>query len=383
MKIVSIKRTPLLCRLKQDYHWAQGLTLWSQVILIEIQTDEGIVGIAESGAGPSFVPMLSILDDAIPYLIGKSVFDGNKLIWDYHREAFRARGIGVHNFYTRIMSGIELALWDAIGKAMRQPLHRILGGAVRDRISYFGFVQGDTPQELAQHAKELKGAGYKVLYVKVGRGDTLDLQIVAAVRDAIGDVRLRLDANDAWDSLTANRMLERLKPFDIEMVEQPVPGLRGAEALARIRAAGVPLAADSSCNTPEDVYEMCQTRAVDVVVVGLHETCGVVRYRKAAAIAEAANVRICIHGIFETGITTCAGLQVGATISNLDDGNQIMCQLLAEDLVASPNLVPADGALPVPQTPGLGFELNADAVARAAEAYRKQMERGGFALGAF
>jgi L-alanine-DL-glutamate epimerase-like enolase superfamily enzyme len=91
MKIVGIKRTPLLCRLKQDYHWAQGLTLWSQVILIEIETDAGIVGIAESGAGPSFVPMLSILDDAIPYFIGKSVFDGNKLIWDFHREAFRAR----------------------------------------------------------------------------------------------------------------------------------------------------------------------------------------------------------------------------------------------------------------------------------------------------
>ena len=106
--------------------------------------------------------------------------------------------------------------------------------------------------------------------------------------------------------------------------------------------------------------------------MGLHETCGIVRFRKAAAIAEAANIRICLHGVFETGITTCASNQVAATLGNLDDGNQIIWQLLEEDLVASPDLMPIAGALTVSNRPGLGFELDRDAVARAAEAYRKQ-----------
>jgi L-alanine-DL-glutamate epimerase-like enolase superfamily enzyme len=327
--------------------------------------------------------MLAILHDAIPHFIGKSVFDGNKMIWDYHRVGFGARGVGsALRYFSRALSGIELALWDAIGKAFRQPVHRILGGAVRDKIHYFGFVQGDTPEELAQHARQLKNEGYSVLYAKVGRGDELDVQIVQAIRDAIGSTRLRLDANEAWDSMRARRMLEKLKPFDIEMMEQPVPGRGGAESLLRVRDVGIPLAGDQSCYLPEDVYELCRTRAVDLIVLGVHESCGLVRYRKAAAIAEAANIRMCIHGVFETGITTCAAIQVGATLPNLDDGNQIMCQLLAEDLVESPSLIPVNGALPVSEKPGLGFELNRDAVARAAEVYSKHREQGGFVLSA-
>jgi L-alanine-DL-glutamate epimerase-like enolase superfamily enzyme len=381
MKISTIRTTPLLCRFKQDYHWALGVTLCAPVILIEIETDGGIVGIAECPVGPTIEAMLAILHDAIPHFIDKSVFDGNKLIWDYHRIGFGARGVGsALRYFSRALSGIELALWDAIGKAFRQPVHRILGGAVRDKVSYMGFLQGDTPEEIAQHASQLKREGFAVLYAKVGRGDALDVQIVQAIRDAVGSTRLRLDANEAWDSMRARRMLEKLKPFDIEMVEQPVPGRGGAEALLRVRDVGIPLAGDQSCYLPEDVYELCRTRAADVIVLGVHESCGIVRFRKAAAIAEAANTRLCIHGVFETGITTCAANQVGATLPNLDDGNQIMCQLLAEDLVESPSLIPINGAIPVSEKPGLGFELNRDAVARAAEAYRKHKEQGGLAM---
>ena len=377
MKISTIRTTPLLCRYKQDYHWALGVTLFAPVILIEIETDTGIVGIAECPVGPTLEAMLAILHDAIPYFIGKSVFDGNKLIWEYHRIGFGARGVGsALRYFSRALSGIELALWDAIGKAFKQPVHRILGGAVRDKVHYMGFLQGDTPEEIAEHASQLKRDGFAVLYAKVGRGDELDVQIVQAIRNAVGSMRLRLDANEAWDSMRARRMLEKLKPFDIEMVEQPVPGRGGAEALLRVRDVGIPLAGDQSCYLPEDVYELCRTRAADVIVLGVHESCGIIRFRKAAAIAEAANARLCIHGVFETGITTCAANQVGATLPNLDDGNQIMCQLLAEDLVESPSLIPISGAIAVSEKPGLGFELNRDAVTRAAEAYRKHKEQG-------
>ena len=115
-----------------------------------------------------------------------------------------------------------------------------------------------------------------------------------------------------------------------------------------------------------------QTCALPILIVlGMHETCGVLRFRKAAAVAEAAGLNICIHGIFETGITTSATNQVAATINNMDDGNQIMWQLLAEDIVTRPNLTPKEGALPISDLPGLGFELNPAAVKRAAEAYKR------------
>ena len=133
----------------------------------------------------------------------------------------------------------------------------------------------------------------------------------------------------------------------------------------------IPIAADQSAYSADDIFELCRNRAADVIVLGLHETCGVVRFRKAAAVAEAAGVNICLHGVFETGITTCASNQVAATLGNLDDGNQIMWQLLAEDIVMRPSLLPRNSALAVSELPGLGFELNRDAVARAAEAFSK------------
>ena len=374
MKITKIRTTPLLCKFKQPYHWAQGITLGAPVILIEVETDEGVTGIGESVASPTIEPVLAIFDDAIPHFIGESVYDGNRLIADYYRLGFNGRGTGsAVRYFSQVMAGIELALWDAIGKAADQPLHRILGGAVRNKINYFGFVQGDKPIELANHATALVEQGFSVLYVKIGRGEALDLDIVCSVRKAVGQTRLRLDANEVWDIMTARRMFEKLKPFDPEFIEQPVPGAGGAEALARLRAGvDIPIAADQSVYTPEDVYDICRNRAADVIVLGLHETCGVVRFRKAAAIAEAASVRICLHGVFETGITTCASNQVAATLNNLDDGNQIMWQLLEEDLVESPNLTPIAGALAVSNKPGLGFDLDHDAVGRAAEAHRKQ-----------
>ena len=374
MKIAKIRTTPLWCKFKQPYHWAKGVTEGTQVILVEIETDSGITGIAESVASPTIEPILAILKDAIPGFIGQSAYDGNRLIAEYYDSGFNARGTGsAPRYFAQAMTGIELALWDAIGKAAGQPLHRLLGGAVRDKVEYFGFLQGDTPKELAAHAARLVKQGFSVLYVKVGRGEELDVDIVKSARRAIGDHRLRLDANEAWDMLTARRMFEKLKPYAIEFIEQPVPARAGSEALARLRAVtDIPIAADQAVFSPDDVYDICRTRAADVITLGIHETCGVVRFRKAAAVAEAAGVSICIHGVFETGITTCATNQVAASIANMDDGNQIMWQLLKEDIVASPSLVPVNGALPISEKPGLGFELNRDAVGRAAEAYRKR-----------
>jgi len=376
MKITKIRATPLLCKFKQPYHWAQGVNSGAPVVVIEIETDQGTTGIGESVASPTIEPVHAIIEDAVSHFIGKSVYDGNRTIADYYRVGFNARGTGsAPRYFSQAMAGIELALWDAIGKAAGQPLHRLLGGAVRDEIRYFGFVQGDKPKQLADHARALVEEGFEVVYVKVGRGEALDLEIVRTVRKAIGNARLRLDANEVWDGMEARRMFEKLKPYDPEFIEQPVPGPGGAEILARLRAVtDIPIAADQSVYTPEEVYDICRNRSADVIVLGLHETCGVVRFRKAAAIAEAAGVRICLHGVFETGITTCAANQVAATIPNLDDGNQIMWQLLKEDIIESPSLKPVKGALPISSKPGLGFELDRDAIGRAAEAYRKQRQ---------
>jgi muconate cycloisomerase len=374
MKITAIRTTPLYCQFKQPYHWSQGINYGAPVILVEVETDAGIVGIAESVASPDIKPVSAIIDFAIPFFVGESAYDGARLIAKVYQAGFNARGTGsAPHYFAQAIAGIELALWDAIGKAAKQPIHRLLGGAVHDKIHYFAFAQGDTPDELAAHSAQLVKDGFSVIYVKVGRGMELDLAIVKSVREAIGDKRLRLDANEAWDMLMARTMFHKLEPFDIEFIEQPVPARAGSAALAKLRAStNIPIAADQTVYGPDDVYDICRSDAADVITLGMHETGGIQRYRKAAAVAEAAGLNVCIHGVFETGITTCATNQVAATIPNMDDGNQIMWQLLEHDIVKSPDLVPVDGALPISGLPGLGFEIDRDAVESAAQAFRKQ-----------
>ncbi len=118
------------------------------------------------------------------------------------------------------------------------------------------------------------------------------------------------------------------------------------------------------------MYEICRRRAADLICIGPREIGGVRPLLQVAAVAEAAGLRICIHGSFTSGITSCAEHQAALAIPNLDDGNQIMWQLLHKDIVATPDLRPREGWIDALTGPGLGFELDEEAVERAEAAYR-------------
>jgi muconate cycloisomerase len=368
MKITGLRATPLALKFREPYHWAGRVDHGAVNLLIEVETDEGITGYGETTAGrPAEVAGAAIAGVA-PLLVGQSPFDVERLI-----HGARFLGGFSHNprFANLVLAGVEMALWDVIGKATGSPLHQLLGGAFNDVVDYFGFPQGDTADELAADARRLAEAGYSVIYMKVGRGERRDLENVEAVRAAIGDRRLRLDANEAWDVATALRMIRLLAAFGPEFIEQPTPA-QSLAALKQVRdASPVPIAADQSVYTLYDVYEVCRQGAADLLVLSFHETGGLLQFKKAAAIAEAAGIRICLHGQSVTGMTDLAQHQLALTLPNLAEGNQIMHQLLVEDVVASPDLTPTHGKLPasVALRSGLGFELDWDAVGRARELY--------------
>jgi muconate cycloisomerase len=297
----------------------------------------------------------------------------NLLQAELYQKLFASCGnLGGRRFAATILAGLDMALWDLAGKAASLPVHALLGGAVRDEIRYFGFPQGETPEAVAEDAREWARRGCEVIYVKVGRGAELDVEIVRQVRAAIGGRRLRLDANEVWDRLTALRMIRAFEPFGVEFLEQPTPAASPAALRSVRERSAIPIAADQSVYSPGDAYEVCRSGGADLIVLGLHEAGGMSAFLKCAGVAEAAGVKVCLHGLYESGVTTCATLQAGALIANLDDGNQFMNHLLVEDIVAAPSLSLEQGRLPVPSGPGLGFELDWDAVARAEERHNRQ-----------
>ena len=287
------------------------------------------------------------------------------------RDSFQAHGTcSAPRFGAQILSGLEMALWDLCGKIVERPLHELLGGKYRDKIEYFGFIQGNSANELAIDAKILSKNGHKVIYGKIGREESTDVQIVKKVREAVGkDIRLRFDPNEAWDLVTAKRMIEKLEDFSIEMIEQPCNHMN-ISVLKQIKDLNkVSIGVDQSVFNLNDLFQIALLNAADLVVLGLHETGGIGGLKKAAAVAESAGLNICIHGLHETGITTCAANQVAATIPNLDDGNQFMNHLIESDIINSPDLTLQNGGLPVLDGPGLGFEINFEAVREAKEKY--------------
>ena len=372
MKITEVRTTPLRLPFKRPYHWARGVSEAVEVILVEVRTNADVTGYGESISTSPASAIQSLLQAAGKLCIGHSPFESTALMRRAYQHLFAARGnCSSPRFGGQVLAGLDMALWDVAGKATDRAVHELLGGAVRDHIQYFGFPQGESAQELASEAREWAASGCEVIYVKVGRGEALDLAIAEQVRAAIGNKRLRLDANEAWDALTALRMIRKLAAFDIEFIEQPTRS-DSLAALAQVKAASpVAIAADQVVFTPEDVYDVCSHRAADVIVLGLHETGGIGRLCKAAAIAEAAGVNVCLHGLYETGITTCASNQVGATLTNLDDGNQYMNHFLTEDIIQRLDLTLQAGRLPVLLGPGLGFDLNWDAIERAHEAHQR------------
>ena len=374
MRISTIATTPLWLPYREPYYWAQGVTEGACVVLVEVRTDAGVTGYGESIGTPSAEAIQACLDAAGDVCEGRSPFENARLMGELYHALFQVSGTcSAPRFAGQVLAGLEMALWDAAGKAVGRPVHALLGGAVRDTIGYFGFPQGATPEATAAQAKTFADAGCDVIYVKVGRGDALDLAVVEQVRAAIGPHRrLRVDPNEHWDPVRAARMIDSLARFGVELIEQPTHA-ESLHALAQVRARSrIAIAADQSVFTPHDAFDACRHNAADLIVIGLHETGGLLRWKKVAHIAEAAGIPVCIHGLYESGITTMAANQVASTVPNLDDGNQYMAHLLAWDIVKEPDLALERGKLAAFDGPGLGFELDDDAVGRAHEMYRER-----------
>ena len=371
MNIKSIRVTPLRLATKIPYVWSQGVEEAFTVNLIEMEGEDGSVGYGETTTAPDADAQKIILEKLARCYIDRSVFDYPAAQAEAFKGNFLTFGANMPRFANQLFSGLEMAALDLQGKILGRPVWDLLGGEKRKEVGYFYFLQGKNIDEVADDARSAAAAGHPIIYLKVGISEQYDIAAVKAVREAIGGTRLRIDANEAWDPATALRMIKSLEPYDVEYIEQPTPSW-SIPALKQVKERSpIALGADQSVFTLHEVFEACSTRAADMIAVGPREIGGLQPMMKAAAIAEGAGLNICIHSSMSSGITTCAEHHIGRAISNLDDGNQIMWQLLRENLIASPGLDPKNGKLAFTARPGLGFELDQDVVGRTAESHRK------------
>jgi L-alanine-DL-glutamate epimerase-like enolase superfamily enzyme len=361
VRISRIDAIPLAIPLRQEFHWSGGSQHGANLVLFAVHTEDGVVGYGESvceapGAVVEYGRLIA------RQLIGRSVGDVEAILRSIWTEG---RWKTTPQFTGFIVSGLETACWDSLGRTLGVPSRTFFGGQVQEELSYFAFLQGDDAETLAAHAREL--ADHDVVYLKVGRPRDDDA-VVAAVRDAIGPGKLlRIDPNEAWDAATAVERIRRLAVYDIDWVEQPVPHWDVAGLAHVRRKVDVKIAADQAVYTTQQLRQVLEAGAADIVVQGPHDAGGLLRFRQQANLCSAWGLRVNLHAFMQSEISFLAHAQVASTVPNLTTGNQVMHQLLAERLTTGVDVDVVAGRYTLNDAPGHGFELDEDAVARAHE----------------
>jgi len=356
LRVATIRRWLVRVPLKSPIAWASGTRSGVTRLIVELTTESGIVGYGESICLLDAIP--AVLDHVVmPLAIGKSVDQAESL----YRHVLGAGYYHHKRAAVMALCAVEMAMWDAFGKACGQPLFRLWGGRWRDDIEICAYLLQSDQQRCVADARDFRARGYTTYKLKIGFDERSDIALARAVRDAIGDAPLRLDVNGAWTPGTARRQLAKLAEIDPFYVEQPLEldDLDGHALLRRVQS--VPIALDESAYTLSDVGNIVRAGAADVILLDPHEAGGLWQTVKAAGIAESVGIPVTLHCGGELGLSQSAYLHLAASIPNLSLAIDNERDYLGGDIMHDPFVV-KDGHMPVPTGAGLGIAVDLDRV---------------------
>lgn len=369
MRITDLKSTILSVPFSKPTFWPYGRWDGMTVVVIEIETDEGVVGIGESVCLQSPAEAFKeFIDSSKSFLMGEDPFNTERI-------GKKIEGLGGwvfgRHFAGYALGGIDMALWDIIGKACGQPLYKLLGGKIRDRAACFKYIHHDTPEVMAADAKEAVAQGYNTIYCKYTDIEHLR-RAIEAIRGAIGDgPKLWVDFNETLSPGFAVQFLREMEKYRIDIAEQPVLA-SNLDGMAYVKNS-VParILAHESSWTLYETMNVIKRDAADIISVEPRMTWGVMATKKAAAVAEAAGMPVIMHSCAELGVATAAFLHIIASTPNFILANQCMYDWYGDDYIKRGKLQFDKGCLLVPDGPGLGVEVDRDKMALYHEKFKE------------
>jgi L-alanine-DL-glutamate epimerase-like enolase superfamily enzyme len=325
-----------------------------EALLVRLETDTGLIGWGETPDDWINKSFEGTPEDRLRgQVLGRDPFD---------LEAWYAE----NTLGSYLASGVEMAFWDIIGQATRQPLCKLLGGTVRTKVELaacMGIRPHGQAKEIARHYLE---SGFSTLKTKAGRDPQEDLDMVRGIRDGVGDrLKLRIDPNMGYAPEVALALARDLEPYHLEYFEQPMPFSCIGESARFRRLTRTPLALNESVTTPEVVLQILQLRAADVLLPDTYQCAGILGVKKVAALCEAAGVPCVFHCAHDLGLKTAAMLHVVASSPGFTLANDCTYYGLEDDILTTPHRIEA-GHMAVPEAPGLGVKVDEAKVARYA-----------------
>ena len=348
----------------RPHHLSMAVMRKQTMVIIRLFCSDGIEGLGEATTigGLSYGEespegmKLTIDTYVAPLLQGKSVLSIHAVmaLLDYH--------IKGNNF---VKSGIETALWDAQGKRLGVSVATLLGGAVTTTLPVlWTLASGDTAKDIAEARALLASGRHRAFKLKIGSKDPkTDIAHVVAIKEAVGpEVMVTVDINQAWSESIAKQSIAPLQEAGIDLIEQPIVKTN-FDGLARLtQYFRVPIMADEAAATVSDAFKLAKIGGGSVFALKISKAGGLVNIQKQAAIAQGAGIGLYGGTMLEGTIGSVASAHVFSTLSALDWGTELFGPLLLTDDIVKTPLKYGNGALELPQGPGLGIELDRDQV---------------------
>ena len=363
---------------------------WALRSIIELRCEVGAVGLGESYGDADFVQLLEIAAEAV---VGADVFDlnavrarvdvaiGDRVTRDAHGLIGKSSSLKTR---LSIYSALEVACLDAQGRALNRPVCELLGGATRRDVPFAAYLfykwdrhpggeadawgEAIDPQGIVAQAREMiERFGFRSIKLKGGVfPPNEEIEAILALREALPTHPLRLDPNAAWQVGTAVNVAEALHGV-LEYLEDPTPGLAGMAEVAR--RAPMPLATNMCVVSWEDIPEAIRLGAVKIVLSDHHFWGGLRLSQSLSTLCQAFDLGISMHSNTHLGISLAAMVHLGAATPYMSHALDTHYPWLEEDVVVAGTLSFADGAVSVPEGPGLGVELDRRVLARMHKAY--------------
>lgn len=337
--------------------------------LVFVLTDEGVTGYGSVFTNDKLVKAaLGVLE---PLYLGESAIEPERVSEKLHQNTF---WMGRGGTITHTISGIDIALWDILGKVTGQPIGRLLGGRYRDKVRPYASLLMDEPEPLAEHLKKLKTQGFRAFKIGWGpfgrRNDAKhDEAIVAAARDAIGDdAWLMVDAggSDAfwhngykWAMQTANMLAN----YDVTWFEEALKPDAFEDYVKLRNMSPVPIAGGEVLTRRQSFQRWLQAGAFDIVQPDVTKVGGISEERRIAWMAQENGVQFIPHG-WNTAVGLAADLQLASAVMDTDFVEYLTGSVYIDNIFAEQWLLDDDGLLTIPDGPGLGREIDVDQLSR-------------------
>lgn len=377
MKITDIKATAVAVPLEAPIRHANGCH-WGRFVrtIVEVETDEGITGLGEMGGGGESAVIA--FRELKKYLLGHDPMQLEALYWKICNPT-----ASLYNNRTQLHAALEFACMDIVGKKLGVRACDLLGGALREEVSFASYLffryhdpltgKGgeETADEMIRYAGELREThGFTTHKLKAGVfHPDYEIEVFRALSAAFPGDRVRIDPNAAWSVEEAIRVGRAIEDLPNDYLEDPTWGLEGMRRVKK--KLRIPTATNTVVVNFEQLASCIRNEAIDVILLDTTFWGGLRQAWKASVVCEKFQMGVAVHSSGELGIQLATMLHLGASIPNLSFAADAHYHHLSDDIIEGGKMQYAGGAIRLPEGPGLGVELDRDKLQKYAALYKE------------